>query len=106
MNSKISLDYDTLKQFAIDNNIDFLAVYGSFFKGNQTEKSDIDLIIDANRKITNEDLDSLQKKLEIKLNRKIDLITPRLMISSLICGYVWRLKEYEIIYGNPIVLKD
>jgi uncharacterized alpha/beta hydrolase family protein len=39
MNSNISLDYYLLKQFAIDNDLDFLAIYGSFYEGNATDKT-------------------------------------------------------------------
>jgi hypothetical protein len=40
------------------------------------------------------------------MNRNIDIITPQLIISLLICGYVWRIKKYEVIYGEPFVADD
>jgi predicted nucleotidyltransferase len=103
MNSSRSLDYNLLRQFAKDNGIDFLAIYGSFFNGEATENSDIDLIIDSKKKIEYKDIENFHEQIEKLMNRKVDIITPKLMISSLTCGYVWRLKEYEIIYGEPVV---
>jgi predicted nucleotidyltransferase len=106
MNSSKSLDYNVLKQFAIDNDLDFLAVYGSFYDGNPTEKSDIDLIIDSKNKLGYEEIEKYRSQIKKILNRKVDIITPQLMISSLICGYVWRLKKYKVIYGEPVVAED
>lgn len=97
------MDYNFFRKFAVDNEIDFIAVYGSYFKGEATENSDIDLIIDSKKQLFIEDLERLSKLLETRLNKKVDLITPQLMIPSLLCGYVWRLKEYETIYGSPVI---
>jgi predicted nucleotidyltransferase len=99
------LDYNIIRQFAIDNGIDFIAVYGSFYKGNANENNDLDLIFDTTNKTAKDTLDQLSLKLGNLLNIQVDLITPRQMIPSLLCGYVWRLKEYEVIYGEPVVLE-
>ena len=98
-----SLDYNILRQFAIDNNIDFLAIYGSYYENTQNSNSDLDIIIDTKHNIDSGTITEYSKKLKRILKIDIDIITPRLMISSLICGYVWRLKQYEIIYGNPVI---
>jgi|DewCreStandDraft_4_1066084.scaffolds.fasta_scaffold00209_36 predicted nucleotidyltransferase len=103
MKSKKSLDYNIIREFAKRNNIDFVAIYGSYFKGNPSNTSDIDLIIDSKNTLNNDTLKKFSKELRSLLKIKVDLITPRMMISSLICGYVWRLKEYEVIYGKPVI---
>ena len=100
---KKSLDYNLFRKFASDNGIDFVAVYGSYFNGNFNEKSDIDLIIDSKNDLNSDILKQYSQKLKKLINMNVDLISPKLMISSLICGHVWRLKEYELIYGSPVV---
>lgn len=103
MKSNKSLDYNIIREFANRNNIDFVAIYGSYLQGLQNEKSDIDLIIDSKQSLNNDILKKFSKELKSLLKIKVDLITPRMMISSLICGYVWRLNQYDIIYGEPVV---
>lgn len=103
MKSNKSLDYNIIRDFAKRNDIDFVAIYGSYYNGNPSSKSDIDLIIDSKENLNNDILNQFSKELKSLLKIKVDLITPKLMISSLICGYVWRLKEYDVIYGNPII---
>jgi predicted nucleotidyltransferase len=100
---KNSLDYNIIKNFAIENGIDFIAVYGSYYSGDETVNSDLDLIIDSKSALNNDNLKIWSKKLKSLLNINVDLITPQLLISSLLCGYVWRLKEYKVIYGSPVV---
>ena len=99
------MDYNIIRKFAIDNGIDFLAVYGSYYKGNANENSDLDLIIDSRDNPTKDTLDQLSAKLEKLLKVKVDIIAPKQMIPSLLCGYVWRLKEYDVIYGEPVVFE-
>ena len=98
-----SLDYNLIREFAKENEIDFVALYGSYYKGNQNEKSDIDLIIDSKKTLNNDILKKFTRELKSLLKINVDLITPRMMISSLICGYVWRLNQYDIIYGETII---
>lgn len=100
---KKSLDYNFFRKFAIDNDIDFIAVYGSYYKGEASENSDIDLIFDSKKTLDIDILNKYSISLKKSLNINVDLITPQLMIPSLICGYVWRLKEYEVIYGSPVI---
>ena len=98
------LEFDILRRFAIDEHIDFLAVYGSFHYGNQSDRSDIDIIVDSYNDITYDTMDKWSVQLSLELNRKADLITVRNLISSPLCGYVWRLKEYTTVYGAQVVL--
>jgi predicted nucleotidyltransferase len=106
MSLKPLLDYEVLKKFADEKNLDFLALYGSFHKGLQNSESDIDLLVDSKSEITSENLEEWSNELEKIIKRKIDLITARMMISSNLCGYVWRLKDYTTIMGNPYIHKD
>ena len=51
-----------------------LAVYGSFAKGKQTEKSDVDLLVELEKPLGFEFI-SLANELETLLGRKVDLVT-------------------------------
>ena len=97
------LDYNIIREFAIQNDLDFVAVFGSYYNGKPTDSSDVDLIIDSKNQINSEMILSMSRKLNKLLKKKVDLITPKLIISSLVCGYVWRLKQYHVIYGEQIV---
>lgn len=50
------------------------ALFGSFARGEQTKKSDIDLLIKTNGKMTLFGIFSLQEELEKATLRKIDLV--------------------------------
>jgi len=97
------LDYDILVKFAKKNNLNFIAIYGSYYTNKNTENSDLDLIVESPNHLTIDKLIDLEDELNNILNISIDMITPRLMISSLLCGYVWRLNLYKVVYGSPII---
>ena len=77
MRSKKSLIYNHLKEFALENNLHFLAVYGSYHKDNQKESSDLDLIVDLQTLISNNDLENWKIQLESILELKVDIISTR-----------------------------
>lgn len=87
----------------LDIIIDFVAIYGSYYKGNPSDTSGVDLIIDSKHTLNVDILKKFAKELKSLLKIKVDSITPRMMLSSLICSYVWRLTEYDIIHGKPII---
>jgi predicted nucleotidyltransferase len=73
------------------------ALFGSFITGEQTQDSDVDILVefkDAENK-TLLDLVGLQLDLEDLLNRKVDVLTYR-SIHPLLKDYI--LKEQEIFY--------
>lgn len=98
MNLKKSLIYKKLRDFAESNDVGFLAVYGSYYNNTETENSDLGLIIESKNIKNYEILENYRNRLKQSLNKEVDLITPRQMISSLLIGHVWRLKEYEVLY--------
>ena len=52
-------------------------IFGSFARGEQTQKSDLDLLIDPPPKMSLFDLVGLQLDLEDALKRKVDVILAR-----------------------------
>ncbi|WP_409500511.1 nucleotidyltransferase family protein [Mannheimia glucosida] len=61
------------RQFAVEN----LRVFGSVAKGLDTEKSDLDILVDPTPKTTMLDLCGLQMELEELLGIRVDVLTPR-----------------------------
>lgn len=62
--------------FAKRNSINYVAVFGSFARGEQTKKSDIDLMVSFTRPIGLFEFVDVKMKLEKKLQRDVDLVTP------------------------------
>ena len=72
-----------------------LAIFGSFARGEQTEKSDIDILVDFSEPISLFDLGGLYEEIKEKTGRDVDIVTYR-SISPLIRERV--LAEQHIIY--------
>ncbi|MCF8434895.1 MAG: nucleotidyltransferase family protein [Crocinitomicaceae bacterium] len=60
-----------------------LGVFGSYARGEETEKSDLDILIDFNLKIDLLELIGIEQELSELLGIKVDLITLRSVHSSL-----------------------
>lgn len=54
-----------------------IGVFGSFVRGEQNEKSDIDILVDFAGKVTLFDLIDLEDYLDAKLEIKVDLVLKR-----------------------------
>jgi predicted nucleotidyltransferase len=66
----------SISSLLIANGVKRAAIFGSFARGNATEQSDIDLLIEFKGKNTSLfDLVALKLQLEEKLGRHVDLIT-------------------------------
>ncbi len=63
------------------------ALFGSFARGSQNSKSDIDLLIDPPQKFTLFDIAELKRELEGSVKREVDLITFR-SINKLLEPYI------------------
>lgn len=61
------------RQFAVEN----MRVFGSVSKGLDTDKSDLDILVDTTPKTTMFDLCGLQMELEELLGIKVEVLTPR-----------------------------
>lgn len=62
--------------FAKKNGLNYVAVFGSFARGEQTKKSDIDLMVQFSEPIGLFKFVDIKMKLEKKLKREVDLVTP------------------------------
>ena len=64
-----------LRDFSKQNGIEYMAVFGSFARGQATENSDIDILVRFEKPIGLLALIDLETKLSNLMNRKIDLVT-------------------------------
>lgn len=79
------------------NNIQFLAVFGSFSKGTQTAKSDLDLLVRFSDEKSLLDLVRIENEFSNTVNKPVDLVTEQ-SISPYIRETVF--STMTVIYGN------
>ena len=70
---------ERIKRVCRENDVIFLAVFGSFVKGTQTKKSDLDLLVkfDRSKEKSLLDLIGAEQAMRKVFNRKVDLLTVR-----------------------------
>lgn len=88
---------EKLEEICRQNNVVFMAMFGSFSRGQQTKKSDIDIAIKYKKGISKSLLDLIELEYNLKriFGRKIDLGTYD-SINPYVKGYVN--KDLRIIY--------
>lgn len=61
--------------YAKKNKISYVAIFGSFARGEQTKKSDVDLVVRFSEPIGLFEFAGIKLDLEKKLSRDVDLVT-------------------------------
>lgn len=74
MNSQISQIKQKILPVLRPYQVKKAGIFGSFVRGEDTPKSDIDILVEIGKKISLLDLVGLELKLEEKLGRKVDLV--------------------------------
>ena len=97
METRIEEIASLIKPILLSFEIKRASLFGSFAKGNDTETSDVDLLVEFSEGKSLFDLIRLEMKIEEVLNRKVDVITfnsihPYLKESIL--------SEQVVIYGG------
>ncbi len=96
------MNIEIIKQKAVPvlrrHNVVKASVFGSYARGAQTDKSDIDFLIEyaPGMKKTLFDLVDLKEELELTLNKNVDLITGSTKVSSYIKDMIMREKQVII----------
>ncbi len=72
-----------------------IGIFGSYARGDDSDTSDIDILIDFKGKITLFDLGGIKYDLTELLNRSVDIVTER-SINKKIRDYIY--KDLKIIY--------
>lgn len=77
MRPSVALDLhrDAVRALVAAHKVANPRVFGSVAYGEDTEESDLDLLVDAIPGTSFLDLDDLQKKLETLLGKKVDIVT-------------------------------
>jgi len=98
LSKKFLFDRVAVAQFCELNDIDYLGLFGSESRGDQTSKSDIDLLVSFSRPVGFYTLAKIEQALTEKLAKKVDLVTLK-AIHPQIRPYVQ--KDLKLIYEKP-----
>ena len=93
---------DTLQQSKFkamyrQHGISYLGLFGSFARGEETPRSDVDILIDFNATKTLFDLVKIQQQLSDLLNKRVDLVTKN-SINKYIKPYIQ--DDIQVIYAK------
>jgi predicted nucleotidyltransferase len=72
-----------------------IGLFGSYARGEETEQSDIDILVEFKKQITLFDLGEMKYDLTELLNRQVDIVTER-AINKRIKDYIY--KDLKIIF--------
>jgi len=64
-----------IEDFCKKNDIEYLAIFGSYARGDFREDSDIDVLVKFNKRKSLLDLVRMERELSRIMNRKVDLLT-------------------------------
>jgi predicted nucleotidyltransferase len=101
MKTKNKINMQELIDLCKKNGITYLAMFGSYSRGDFSKKSDIDLLVRFSKDIDNSisllDLVGIEQELSEKLNIKVDLLTEE-AISPYIKKYI--MSDLRVIYNE------
>ena len=69
------LNTHALIELCQQNDVARLSVFGSFARGEATDRSDVDLLVEFNRRNSLLALIALERKMSAALGRRVDLLT-------------------------------
>ncbi len=88
-----------LKEVCRQNNISYLGLFGSFARGEETQTSDVDLLVKFGFPVGYFTLVDVQNTLQEYFNRQVDLVTER-AISKYMCPGI--MMEVKTLYGSRL----
>jgi predicted nucleotidyltransferase len=68
---------DAIREIALSHRVKNVRVFGSVLHGNDTEDSDLDLLVDPTPETTLMDIAKIQVEVAQLLNITVDVLTPR-----------------------------
>ena len=90
-------DKQQLNKMCKENSISYLALFGSYARGEETPESDVDLLIDYADSKSYFDHVRIERRLEELFNRNVDLVTRR-SLHPYIKDYVYN--DLKTLYAN------
>lgn len=97
MKHSLSRYQPQIDQIAKTNNITYLGLFGSYARGEQNNKSDVDLLVNFSKRLSLLDLIDTEDQLSRVLNAPVDLI-PSDSLNKHVESYVT--KDLITIYGQ------
>jgi len=97
MKHSLSQYQSQIDQIAKSNNITYLGLFGSYARGEQTQKSDVDLLVNFNKKLSLLDLIGTEELFSQAFNAPVELI-PSDSLNKHVKPYV--AKDLITIYGQ------
>jgi len=94
----ISFDTDNLIEICRENDVAMVGLFGSTSRGEETEKSDIDLLVKFAKRKSLLAVVKLERELSEALGKKVDLLTEA-AISPYIRDSIFR--DLKVIYDSP-----
>jgi uncharacterized protein len=98
MNKFLRQYQNELIQFAKDNHITYLALFGSHARGEETPESDVDLLVEFDPKVDSglTQIIQAERKISQLINKKVDLV-PKDSLDKYIAPYIQ--DDLKIIYA-------
>lgn len=87
MNHPLSKFQNQIDQIAKANNINYLALFGSTARGDDNASSDVDLLVNFDKRLSLLDLIQVERDFSITFNRPVDLI-PQDSLNKYVKPYV------------------
>lgn len=75
MKQKLRVDDQNIINLAKKNNISYLALFGSYARGEAKKNSDIDLLVKFNQPIDFFELEEVEEKFANLFHRPVDMVT-------------------------------
>jgi uncharacterized protein len=73
----LEIHRDRIRQIALNHRVKNVRVFGSVLYGNDTENSDLDLLVDPTAETTLMDIAKIQLEISRLLNIAVDVLTPK-----------------------------
>lgn len=73
----LQMHRDAIRAIALSHRVNNVRVFGSVLHGNDTDDSDLDLLVDPTPETTLMDIAKIQVKVAHLLNVTVDVLTPR-----------------------------
>ncbi len=87
-----------IEKLCRDNDIGFLGLFGSVARGDDTEKSDVDLLVRFDARKNLFDLVDIEDQFAEVFGKKVDLVTEA-AVHPYIKDYIYR--DLQPVYGQP-----
>ncbi|PIZ47973.1 hypothetical protein CO180_02940 [candidate division WWE3 bacterium CG_4_9_14_3_um_filter_41_6] len=75
MNEKLNIDSSFIDEFCTKHAINYLGLFGSFARNEQTPTSDVDVLVDFDHPQSLFGLSRIKSALETQLGKPVDLVT-------------------------------